>query len=119
MRSISNTCTLDEARYCSRLFRYKLFPKGCNISGDMRPALDLLNKELQKEDDPASRYNEWRQTVAEKRAEFPMWYPKRDDVIIPQWAVKARSSKPFCLYYTCIPVAWETIQKASFHALKW
>ena len=58
-------------------------------AGDVKPALSLLNEELQKEEDPAARYQEWRQTVADKRKEFPMWYPKRDDVIVPQWAIKA------------------------------
>ena len=55
----------------------------------MKPALRMLNSELQKEEDPASWYNEWREAVAKKREEFPMWFPKRDDVIVPQWAIKA------------------------------
>lgn len=57
-------------------------------AGDVKPALRLLNTELSKEDDPAARYTEWRQTVENKMEEFPMWFPKRDDVIVPQWAVK-------------------------------
>ena len=57
----------------------------------MKPALNLLNKELQKEEDPAARYSEWRESIENKRSEFPMWFPERDDVIIPQWAVKVSS----------------------------
>ena len=49
----------------------------------------MLNEELKKEEDPISWYNDWRETVAKKREEFPMWFPKRDDVIVPQWAIKA------------------------------
>ena len=60
----------------------------------MKPALNILNEELQKEEDPASWYDDWRDTVAKKREEFPMWYPKRDDVIVPQWAIKARTHSP-------------------------
>lgn len=37
---------------------------------------------------PQAQYAEWRQDVREKAVEFPMWYPERDDVIIPQWAIK-------------------------------
>lgn len=58
------------------------------VTGDVKPALNILNEELQKEEDPASWYDDWRDTVAKKREEFPMWYPKRDDVIVPQWAIK-------------------------------
>ena len=65
--------------------------------GDVKPALSMLNEELQKEDDPASWYDEWRETVAKKREEFPMWFPKRDDVIVPQWAIKARLIILLCL----------------------
>lgn len=58
------------------------------VTGDMKAALTLLNEQLRKEQDPAARYEEWRGVVAAKEAEFPMWYPKRDDVIIPQWAIE-------------------------------
>ena len=26
----------------------------------------------------------------EIKERFPMWYPKRDDVIVPQWAIEVR-----------------------------
>jgi acetolactate synthase-1/2/3 large subunit len=58
------------------------------VTGDMKASLALLNERLREEQDPAARYEEWRGVVAAKAAEYPMWYPKRDDVIIPQWAIE-------------------------------
>lgn len=69
---------------------WKLVLHFVRCAGDVKHALTLLNQDLQKEEDPAARYEEWRETVAAKMTEFPMWFPQRDDVIIPQFAVKAR-----------------------------
>jgi hypothetical protein len=63
-------------------------------AGDMKAALSLLNERLREEEDPASRYEEWRKVVAAKATEFPMWYPQRDDVIIPQWAIEVPTPLP-------------------------
>ena len=58
--------------------------------GDTKPALRTLNRMLAEDAVPAEQYADWRQAVTDKAAEFPMWFPQRSDVIIPQWAVKVR-----------------------------
>lgn len=72
-----------------------VFRSALSIAGDVKPALRLLNEELQKEEEPAARYKDWRQTVVNKMEEFPMWFPKRDDVIVPQWAIKVCCAFPW------------------------
>ena len=58
--------------------------------GDVKPALRTLNRMLAEDAVPAEQYADWRQAVTDKATEFPMWFPQRTDVIIPQWAVKVR-----------------------------
>ena len=58
--------------------------------GDVKPALRTLNRMLAEDALPAEQYADWRQAVTDKATEFPMWFPQRSDVIIPQWAVKVR-----------------------------
>ena len=65
----------------------------------MKAALKLLNERLREEQEPAARYEEWRAVVAAKEAEFPMWYPKRDDVIIPQWAIEVFTRPPPAVHH--------------------
>lgn len=40
---------------------------------------------------PADHLTAWLEQLAAKRAEFPSWFPKRDDVIVPQSAVQVRA----------------------------
>ena len=76
-------------RQCrDKAFQWNAAENSLNDAGDMKAALKLLNERLREEQEPAARYEEWRAVVAAKEAEFPMWYPKRDDVIIPQWAIE-------------------------------
>lgn len=54
----------------------------------MRPALQLLNKMLEKDGLDAAQYADWRSEVEAQRTKFPMRYPDREDVIAPQHAVE-------------------------------
>lgn len=58
------------------------------VCADARSALTVLNAML--EDDPVdpAQFAEWRAYLDEQREAFPMRYPERDDVIIPQWAIQ-------------------------------
>ena len=53
-------------------------------------ALTALNAALDERPLVDGQYSAWVATLAEKRQEFPMVYPARDDVIIPQRAIQAR-----------------------------
>jgi hypothetical protein len=48
---------------------------------------DML-KEKPLSDDP---YHDWRREVNQTRAKYPMEFPQRDDVIMPQWAIQVGS----------------------------
>eukprot|EP01025_Chloroclados_australasicus_P045571 TRINITY_DN4992_c0_g1_i2.p2 TRINITY_DN4992_c0_g1~~TRINITY_DN4992_c0_g1_i2.p2 ORF type:complete len:351 (+),score=46.88 TRINITY_DN4992_c0_g1_i2:123-1175(+) len=58
------------------------------VCGDVREVVPMLNTML--DDDPVdpARFADWRAAIEEQRTSFPMRYPERDDVIIPQWAVQ-------------------------------
>lgn len=53
-----------------------------------KPALQEINKALDNRPVPEAHYQEWRDTLARVRAEHPMVFPERDDVIIPQRAIQ-------------------------------
>jgi acetolactate synthase-1/2/3 large subunit len=53
-------------------------------------ALTALNAALDERPLVDGLYSAWVATLATKRQEFPMTYPARDDVIIPQRAIQAR-----------------------------
>lgn len=53
----------------------------------------LLNA-LLEESPLGDQYAEWRAEIDETRNKFPMMYPKRDDVIMPQWAIQVLPSLP-------------------------
>ena len=58
------------------------------LTGDVKPALKILNAMLAENPIPQAQFADWRKDVRDKTVEFPMWYPERDDVIIPQWAIR-------------------------------
>ena len=60
------------------------------VCADVRDALPVLNAML--DDDPVDteQFADWRAALDEQRGSFPMRYPMRDDVIIPQWAIEVR-----------------------------
>ena len=47
-----------------------------------------INKLLEQHPIPEGQYSTWVDSVNEVREKFPMWYPEKDDVIIPQWAIQ-------------------------------
>ena len=49
-----------------------------------------INKLLEQHPIPEGQYSTWVDSVNEVREKFPMWYPEKDDVIIPQWAIQVR-----------------------------
>ncbi|KAL3136694.1 hypothetical protein ABBQ38_005929 [Trebouxia sp. C0009 RCD-2024] len=58
------------------------------VCADTRPALQGINKLLEQHPVPEGQYTTWIDSVNEVREKFPMWYPEKDDVIIPQWAIQ-------------------------------
>ena len=55
-----------------------------------RVALQELNRLLDERPLPEGRYAAWRDELKEQEAQFPLAFPVRDDVIVPQWAIKGR-----------------------------
>jgi len=60
------------------------------ICADVRPCLRIINRLLDEENLPAlkTQWAPWVADVAATRAAFPMQYPMRDDVIMPQHAIQ-------------------------------
>lgn len=74
--------------------------KGCLLSllphADVRPALRILNRLLEADPVDKAQYGPWRDELDEKKQQFPMQYPDRDDVIAPQHAVQVSRLLRFC-----------------------
>lgn len=49
-----------------------------------------LNAQLAARPVAKQQFAEWVQELNSVNAEFPLTYPKRDDVIMPQWAIEVR-----------------------------
>ena len=47
-----------------------------------------LNRLLEEKPVPEGQYGAWRAELKEQEAKFPLAFPQRDDVIVPQWAIK-------------------------------
>ncbi len=47
-----------------------------------------LNNQLKARPVAEDKFAKWRQEVQETNAAFPLAYPKRTDVIMPQWAIE-------------------------------
>ena len=50
-----------------------------------------INSLLAQQPLPAGHFDTWLSSIMEIKERFPMWYPKRDDVIVPQWAIEVRA----------------------------
>lgn len=59
-----------------------------SMCSDMRPTLKLLNAAVAKSPVDRSCYDDWRADIVEQQEKYPQSFPTRDDVIIPQEAVK-------------------------------
>lgn len=55
-----------------------------------------INKLLEQHPVPEGQYSTWIDSINEVREKFPMWYPEKDDVIIPQWAIQVCSTWQPC-----------------------
>lgn len=53
-----------------------------------------INSLLAQQPLPAGHFDTWLSSIMEIKERFPMWYPKRDDVIVPQWAIEVRPCSP-------------------------
>eukprot|EP00891_Asterochloris_glomerata_P005096 jgi/Astpho2/5096/fgenesh1_pm.00073_%23_2_t len=58
------------------------------VCSDTRPAIKGINSLLAQQPLPAGHFDTWLSSIMEIKERFPMWYPKRDDVIVPQWAIE-------------------------------
>jgi len=58
------------------------------LCADVALAVRALNRLLAEQPVPLETHREWREAVMAKKAEFPMAYPGRPDVIMPQQAVE-------------------------------
>jgi hypothetical protein len=83
------------------------------ICADVRAALPILNTML--EDDPVdpAQFAEWRDYLDAQRTSLPMQYPKRDDVVIPQWAIEVRADAiyPFSRQIVILTAQWSAWQR--------
>ena len=66
-----------------------------------KAALAALNAALDARPLVDGQYGAWVATLAAKREEFPMVFPVRDDVIIPQRAIQACSRHWMCCHNLC------------------
>lgn len=55
-----------------------------------------INKLLEQHPVPEGQYTTWIDSINEVREKFPMWYPEKDDVIIPQWAIQVCCAQQLC-----------------------
>eukprot|EP00887_Chlorella_sp_A99_P007132 scaffold2.g7132.t1 len=58
------------------------------IISDIKPALQMLNKALAASPVDKAQFAPWVSEVNAVREEYPLTYPKHDDVIMPQWAIE-------------------------------
>lgn len=67
-----------------------------------------LNRLLDEKAVPEGRYADWRAELKEQEAKFPLAFPQRDDVIVPQWAIKVRLGL-FVPTQTAVWVCWHAL----------
>ena len=58
------------------------------LCADAGQSLKVLNAMLDADPVDPQQFEEWRAELERKREQFPMSYPQREDVIVPQWAIK-------------------------------
>jgi len=58
------------------------------VCADAGETLKMLNFMLDSDPVNPDRFSQWRTEVEAEREKFPLSHPDRDDVIIPQWAIK-------------------------------
>ena len=55
-----------------------------------------MNRQLEERPVIKEQFDEWVAEVNNMGKEFPLMFPDRDDVIMPQWAIKVRLIKAIC-----------------------
>jgi acetolactate synthase-1/2/3 large subunit len=63
------------------------------LCADVKPALSILNAMLADAPVPKGQFDKWVADVMAKKEEFPMNYPTRPDVIMPQQAIEVLSEE--------------------------
>eukprot|EP00192_Tetraselmis_astigmatica_P009042 CAMPEP_0117661384 /NCGR_PEP_ID=MMETSP0804-20121206/7508_1 /TAXON_ID=1074897 /ORGANISM="Tetraselmis astigmatica, Strain CCMP880" /LENGTH=677 /DNA_ID=CAMNT_0005468247 /DNA_START=151 /DNA_END=2185 /DNA_ORIENTATION=+ len=58
------------------------------LCADVKPVIQMLNSIATDNPLPGTKFGGWVAEMDAKREEFPMAYPDRGDVIVPQWAIK-------------------------------
>ena len=76
------------------------------MCADVRDALPIINTMLEDEPIDPSQFAEWRANLEDRRSGFPMRYPKRDDVIIPQWAIEVSSPVRMSVHVRYHSTSW-------------
>ena len=65
-------------------------PHSCPVCRPPSPSAAGINSLLAQQPLPAGHFDTWLSSIMEIKERFPMWYPKREDVIVPQWAIEVR-----------------------------
>lgn len=68
--------------------------------GYFRACAQELNEQLKARPVAEEQFAEWRREVGETNAAFPLTYPKRTDVIMPQWAIQVCTLSWSLMYCT-------------------
>ena len=55
-----------------------------------------MNRQLEERPVIKEQFNDWVAEVDNMGKEFPLIFPDRDDVIMPQWAIKVRLKEVLC-----------------------
>ena len=58
------------------------------VCADVKLSLQGINRLLEAEPIPKDHFASWRQDVDSKKKEYPMQFPQRPDVIVPQYAIQ-------------------------------
>lgn len=58
------------------------------VCADVKRAVSQLNKLLDSEASLPEQFASWRAELIEKKEEFPMRFPEREDCIVPQYAIQ-------------------------------
>ncbi|CAK0737622.1 hypothetical protein CVIRNUC_000943 [Coccomyxa viridis] len=58
------------------------------VCANARPSLQEMNRQLEERPVIKEQFDEWVAEVNNMGKEFPLMFPDRDDVIMPQWAIK-------------------------------
>uniref|UniRef100_A0A061S889 Acetolactate synthase n=1 Tax=Tetraselmis sp. GSL018 TaxID=582737 RepID=A0A061S889_9CHLO len=58
------------------------------LCADVKPVLQTLNNMVSDDPLPETSFTGWLSELESQKQQFPMKYPQREDVILPQWAIE-------------------------------